>query len=173
MVERRFLERDPAKVQQATSAFLLREVDGQRQILLGAKKRGFGMGLWNGVGGKVDGRETIEFAAKREIGEEIDLKPLNLDKVAVLHFYFPDDPEKRDWNQDVHVFLVTDWQGNPWETGEVRPQWFTIIDIPFHLMWDDNSYWLPRVLAGEKIEGWFCFGSDNKVSAYLMSELNL
>ena len=35
------------------------------QVLLGMKKRGFGVGRWNGFGGKVQVGETIEDAAKR------------------------------------------------------------------------------------------------------------
>jgi len=35
------------------------------EILLGYKKRGFGVGKWNGFGGKVETGETIEDAAKR------------------------------------------------------------------------------------------------------------
>jgi 8-oxo-dGTP diphosphatase/2-hydroxy-dATP diphosphatase len=35
------------------------------KILLGMKKRGFGVGRWNGFGGKVDPGESIEGAAKR------------------------------------------------------------------------------------------------------------
>ena len=35
------------------------------RILLGLKKRGFGVGRWNGFGGKVEKQETIEEAAKR------------------------------------------------------------------------------------------------------------
>ena len=50
-----------------TLAFLL---DGNR-ILLGFKKRGFGMGKWNGFGGKVENGETIEQAAKRYIIQDI------------------------------------------------------------------------------------------------------
>lgn len=34
-------------------------------ILLGMKKRGFGVGWWNGFGGKVHSDETIFEAAKR------------------------------------------------------------------------------------------------------------
>jgi len=30
-------------------------------------------------------------------------------------------------------------------------------------MWADDKYWLPRVLSGEKIEGWFSFDDNNKV----------
>ena len=35
------------------------------KVLLGLKKKGFGMGRWNGFGGKVEKGETIEEAAKR------------------------------------------------------------------------------------------------------------
>lgn len=35
------------------------------RILLGMKKRGFGAGLWNGFGGKVQTGESIEEAAHR------------------------------------------------------------------------------------------------------------
>lgn len=35
------------------------------KVLLGMKKRGFGVGRWNGFGGKVEPNETIEEAAKR------------------------------------------------------------------------------------------------------------
>ena len=35
------------------------------EILLGLKKRGFGVGWWNGFGGKINNGETIEEAAKR------------------------------------------------------------------------------------------------------------
>lgn len=35
------------------------------RVLLGMKKRGFGAGLWNGFGGKVQPGESIEEAARR------------------------------------------------------------------------------------------------------------
>lgn len=35
------------------------------RVLLGLKKRGFGAGLWNGFGGKVQPGESIEEAAHR------------------------------------------------------------------------------------------------------------
>jgi 8-oxo-dGTP diphosphatase/2-hydroxy-dATP diphosphatase len=44
------------------------------RILLGMKKRGFGMGKWNGFGGKVEPAETVEDAALRELEEEAGLK---------------------------------------------------------------------------------------------------
>ena len=50
-----------------TVVFLIRE----NQVLLAMKKRGFGEGKWNGVGGKLDPGETVEQALVRECQEEI------------------------------------------------------------------------------------------------------
>ena len=40
------------------------------RVLLGMKKRGFGVGKWNGFGGKVEPGETVVEAAAREVTEE-------------------------------------------------------------------------------------------------------
>lgn len=37
----------------------------QPNILLGLKKRGFGVGKWNGFGGKVEEGETVAMGAAR------------------------------------------------------------------------------------------------------------
>lgn len=44
--------------------------DGQRQVLLGRKKRGFGTGKIMGLGGKVEPGESDAACAVREAGEE-------------------------------------------------------------------------------------------------------
>ena len=62
------------------------------KILLGMKKRGFGVGKWNGVGGKVKEGENITDAAIRETKEEIRVLALNPEKAGVLHFKFPYKP---------------------------------------------------------------------------------
>lgn len=48
-----------------TKLYTLVLVMQPQRILLGMKKRGFGAGLWNGFGGKVQLGETVEQAAKR------------------------------------------------------------------------------------------------------------
>lgn len=61
------------------------------QVLLGEKKRGFGMGKWNGFGGKVDpGDASIVAAAAREIQEEanVTVRERDLDPRGVLLFTF-------------------------------------------------------------------------------------
>ncbi|MEA3273570.1 MAG: hypothetical protein U9Q72_03200 [Patescibacteria group bacterium] len=46
----------------------------------------------------------------------------------------------------------------------MQPKWFSIKDIPFDQMWDDDKYWLPHVLAGKKLKGKFIFGKEDKVT---------
>ena len=41
-------------MRQATLCFLVREVNGEKELLLAMKKKRFGVGKWNGVGGKLD-----------------------------------------------------------------------------------------------------------------------
>jgi 8-oxo-dGTP pyrophosphatase MutT (NUDIX family) len=147
-----------ADLKPATLMFL---IDGEK-ILLAMKKRGFGVGLWNGVGGKPEANESIEQTAIRECSEEINVVPKKLNKVAVLDFFFPD--KKSDWNQQVHVFLCDEWSGEPIETEEMKPQWYQIKDIPFDLMWEDDNFWLPGVLSGEYITASFYFDEAEKLT---------
>lgn len=149
------------KVQQATPCFLIED----DKVLLAMKKRGFGKGWWNGLGGKFDSSmdKNIVNTAKRETKEEINVIPLNLRKVAILHFYFPDDPKKRGWNQDVHVFISKRWNGKPKETEEMKPKWFRFFEVPYKKMWDGDYLWIPRVLSGEKIMAKMGFDKNNKL----------
>ena len=56
------------------------------QILLAMKKRGFGEGKYNGVGGKIDKGETPEQAMIREVQEEILVTPTKYEKVGFIEF---------------------------------------------------------------------------------------
>jgi 8-oxo-dGTP pyrophosphatase MutT (NUDIX family) len=147
-------------MKKVTLCFLLK--DGE--ILLAAKKRslsGFsaGIGKWNGVGGKVDEGETVRLAAARELNEEVGVtvKDEHLEDVGNIKFHFKDKPE---WNQHVHIFVARNWEGEPIETDEMRPQWYKHHEIPFDSMWADDKHWLPLVLAGKKVEGEFHFNED-------------
>ncbi|RHY63800.1 hypothetical protein DYB30_013281, partial [Aphanomyces astaci] len=85
-----------ARVKQYTLAFLLRDHQGEKQVLLGMKKRGFGEGKWNGFGGKVEVTDkTIEDAAAREMTEEacVDVNGKDMERVGTLVFTFTDKPE--------------------------------------------------------------------------------
>jgi ADP-ribose pyrophosphatase YjhB (NUDIX family) len=131
------------------------------KILLAMKKRGFGEGLWNGYGGKVEEGETIREAACREIKEESDLdtKEEDLEEVGVIDFFFKD---REDWNQRVHIFFIRVWEGIEKETEEMNPKWFDIDSMPTENLWKDDRYWLPEALSGKKIEAKFLFTKDGK-----------
>lgn len=143
-------------LRQATLCFLIRG----DEVLLAMKKRGFGVGKWNGAGGKKDGEETIEAAAEREVYEEIGVTVKDLEQVAVINFYFP---HNLDWGQQVHVYLAREWEGEPVESEEMLPKWFNKADIPFKDMWADDEHWLPQVLQGQKVEGDFIFGENEEI----------
>ena len=81
------------------------------EMLLGMKKRGFGMGKWNGFGGKVKSNEDIEEAAKRELTEEIGIKAVEMEKIGIVDFEF----EGSDESPEVHFFWVKKWTGSPAE----------------------------------------------------------
>src|SRR3989344_4771308 len=106
----------------------------QQKVLLGMKKRGFGEGRWNGFGGKVKEGEDIEGAAKREVLEEAGIEAGGMTKRGGINF-----------------------EGEPAESDEMRPKWFSASEIPFDKMWPDDRYWMPLFLAGKKFQGRFLF----------------
>jgi len=123
------------------------------QVLLAMKKRGFGEGRWNGVGGKLDPGETVEQALIRETQEEIGVTPTAFEKVGHIEFdeHFKGEPTK----MHVNVFTASSWSGEPTESEEMKPAWFDLTSIPYDTMWPDDPYWLPQVLDGKKINAFF------------------
>ena len=63
-------------------------------VLLAMKKRGFGVGKWNGTGGKGEENESSRQTAIRETEEEIGVTPQLLEKAAFLTFHFAEEVEK-------------------------------------------------------------------------------
>tara|TARA_Y100000310_G_scaffold1020_3_gene1461 strand:+ start:6208 stop:6690 length:483 start_codon:yes stop_codon:yes gene_type:complete len=144
-------------MQHATLCYLLKD----DQVLLGMKKRGFGEGKWNGYGGKPEPGESIEEAAIRELEEEagILIQLQHLEKMAEIDFSFADVSKEKNWDQVVYVFFVRNWEGEPKETEEMKPQWFRINEVPINNMWIDDPHWLPLAFEGKKIKANFVFGN--------------
>ena len=141
-----------------TLLFLRRE----NQILLAMKKRGFGVDKWNGVGGKLDEGETPEQAAIRECQEEITVTPHNIQPAGELHFF-----DRPDVEHYCHVYVTTEWEGEPEETEEMRPQWFDTSDIPYDYMWPDDIEWMPKLLAGQLFKGTIVIENDSIIECEL------
>jgi len=150
-----------------TSALLRRTgSDGRPEVLVGLKKTGFGAGLINCPGGKLEPGETAAEAAVREFAEETgmtlavgDLKP-----AAELVFRFPDVPE---WDDICLIyFTATEFAGEPQESAEFAAGWLPEADLPYDRMWDDSRLWLPPVLAGEYVVMDVIYAGRSKVASY-------
>ncbi len=131
--------------------------DGER-ILLAEKKRGFGMGFWNGYGGKVEMGEAIEQALVREVREESGLNLRTYEKRGEMEFHLADGAIK-----EVHIFEGVSWEGEPVETEEMRPEWFPISQIPLDQMWPSDVFWYPFFLKKEYFKGTIIFDENKQV----------
>lgn len=140
------------------------------KILLGLKKRGFGAGRWNGFGGKVEPGETIEESAARELREEAGIEAVNLKPRGIITFTFEDNDDELE----INIFTTSEFNGQPEETEEMKPQWFSREDIPYSEMWADDPHWLPLILAGKNVKGHVHFSApgtqiilSNKIEEYV------
>ena len=125
-----------------TLCYLFRE----KEVLLAMKKRGFGIGKWNGAGGKVKLGESIEGAAGRECEEEVGARPQKLLPQGVIQFHYADGVSTTRCS----LFAAVEWQGEIIESDEMRPQWFLLTKIPYDEMWETDRLWFPQFLAGQK-----------------------
>ncbi|NXA49379.1 8ODP triphosphatase, partial [Nothocercus julius] len=137
------------------------------RVLLGMKKRGFGAGLWNGFGGKVQPGESIEEAARRELLEESGLTVDTLQKMGQITFEFVGNSEL----MEVHIFRADDFHGEPTESDEMRPQWFQLDEVPFNHMWADDAYWFPLVLQKKLFRGYFKFQGQDTILEHTLKEV--
>ncbi len=141
--------------ERATLCFILKE----GQLLLIHKKRGMGAGKVNAPGGKLEPGESPFQAAIRETQEEVGLTPLGLEERAELSFQFTDG-----YSLHCTVFLATDFQGVPIDTDEAIPFWVSLESVPYSDMWEDDQHWLPLMLMGKRLHGFFLFDGERMVS---------
>ena len=141
----------------------------ENRVLLAKKKRGFGVGWWNGAGGKVKGEEgeTLLEAVLRETKEEIDIVPHDPVQLGTLYFFFEDGTS--DW--EVAVFHAHSFDREPTESEEMQPKWFLFEEIPYEKMWADDPHWIPLLLAGKKFEGKFTFKDNDTLINHEVQEI--
>ncbi|MDD5749505.1 MAG: 8-oxo-dGTP diphosphatase [Patescibacteria group bacterium] len=143
-------------------------IQKNKQILLGYKKRGFGIGRFNGFGGKVEKEESVKEAAYREVFEEAGIEVHDLEEIGIIDF---------SWNNQknppltVYVFKADSFSGQIEESEEMKPEWFEIDKIPYKKMWDDDRYWFPYFLQNKKFQAEFIFDSKDKVVEYNIQEM--
>jgi len=149
-----------------TTLLLLRK---DNEILLAKKKRGFGEGKYNGVGGKLEEGETPEEAMIRETEEEIMITPTKYEKMGVIEFLEYVKGERA--NVKFHLYVATEWIGVPKESEEMIPNWFSLDNLPYNEMFPDDTYWLPYILEGKKINAFFDFDEEWNLLSYHIKEI--
>ena len=137
--------------QRATLLFVARE----GRLLLIEKKRGLGAGKINGPGGRLEPGESPLEAAVREVQEEVCVTPTGVAERGVLRFQFTDGLALEGT-----VFTATGCEGEPRETDEAVPVWFSRDALPYERMWADDRLWMPVLLAGRRFSGRFLFDGD-------------
>lgn len=149
-------------MRQATLVFLIERNERGKvaKILLAMKKRGFGKGRWNGVGGKPKANETILQCAKREAYEEIGVRVGKIQKIGMIRFRFKFNPK---FDQNVYFYICERWEKVPSESEEMKPRWFAVNKIPYSKMWPDDKFWMPIALRNKKFSGSILFGENDKI----------
>lgn len=118
-----------------------------------------GSGRTVGLGGKIEPGESPIDAAVREIAEESGLvvTSADLEPRGLLHYRFP---TQRDWSQRSTIFVGRAETGDLVESDELEPAWYPVSALPIEQMWHDARFWLPQVLAGSRVDGYFTYGPD-------------
>jgi 8-oxo-dGTP diphosphatase len=134
-------------------------MDEEDQLLLIHKKTGLGAGKINAPGGRIEAGEASVDAAVRETVEETGVTPLEPVQSAELSFMFTD-------GYSIHgtIFVSNHFQGSHYETREATPFWCPLQEIPYEKMWEDDRLWLPKVLSGIYVCGYFIFEGDTMLS---------
>ena len=134
------------------------------KILLARKKRGFGKGKINGVGGKMQPGETMDQTMLRETMEEIGVVPTKYEKMANVIF----DEVVKDARSlvDMSIYIARGYEGEVTESEEMSPMWVDIDKIPYDEMFEDDHYWLPDILAGKKVKAYSVYDDSLKLLSY-------
>ena len=135
------------------------------EILLINKKTGLGKGKINAPGGKVDPGETPEAAAVRECREELRIEVSDLEYCGEHRFQFVDGYSIHVW-----VYRTRSFEGEPVETREAEPLWTNIDEIPFDAMWEDDRYWLPMLIRGQRFQTRWIFDGDRMVDYHIATD---
>lgn len=161
-----------------TVGYLLRSVDGREEIHLGEKaatekavKRKIA-GKLLGYGGdfEPDKDLTLEGSFARELGEESEFRvdPKTLEVAAKILIR----DEKGDRLTLIYV-LARHWTGQAGENREfANAGWYSTNPLPENILGADKLI-LPRILAGQKLEGFVEYDKDMNVVAHNLVPVDL
>ena len=136
------------------------EIVSDGKILFMHRSSDFGKGKWNGPGGKIEPDETPLECVIREVYEETGLTIRDPKLMGETTFYF-NNHEEADWI--VYIYLATDFSGELTEGDEGTLKWFSLDEIPYDELWQDDEYWLPWLLDGRPFIGHFWYDVKEKL----------
>jgi 8-oxo-dGTP diphosphatase len=142
----------------ATLVFVFRD----DEMLLINKKTGLGKGKVNGPGGKVDPGEGTVACAIRECREELGIEVSDLEYCGQHKFQFVDGYSIHVW-----VYRTREFEGRPRTTREAEPMWLRQDEIPYDQMWEDDKFWLPMVIRGERFLSRWIFDGDRMLDYHI------
>ena len=105
-------------------------LDGNK-VLMGKRGKVFGEGSWAFPGGHLKSNEKVEDCAKREIKEEVGIKPKNIDLIGIVNDLITEPKQKRQYVR--FVFVIKGFEG---EIVNREPdkceswEWFDIKNLP-------------------------------------------
>ena len=63
----------------------------------------------------------------------------------------------------MHVYFSDRWKGEPKESEEMKPKWFSVGHIPYKKMWPADIFWFPKVIDGNIVKARFKLGENDIV----------
>lgn len=137
---------------------------GNKTLMIHFTKKGMSYDKWNGVGGKMDKRESPEDGLIREVYEETGLRIKNPRLRGFLSFLAI--YEDKDWN--VFVFTVKEFEGEPFKkTREGTLHWVENNKIKNLNLWADDIHWLHLLNQDRFFTGKFIFKDNLLVDAHV------
>ena len=135
----------PELFTEATLCFPIRD----DEVLLAQKQKKIGAGLLNGFGGKAEiNDKNIYDTNFRETKEEAGIRIKIAKKVGEIAFRNPSDDNELK-NMRVHIFITTEWDGEPQETDEMKKiAWHKINDIDYDKFLSADRLFIPHILSG-------------------------
>lgn len=104
------------------------------------KVKDYNAGKWIGVGGHIENSETPDQAAIREIKEETGYDVHSLTCAGEVLFV------NDNYQENMYVYEITDFDGQPIACDEGDLKWIPIKDIDKYPMWEGDKEFLPLLI---------------------------